>query len=107
MVRVSEVMYGSHSAALMITYLKTDRSFVTNLTKVGKPAPPSPTDPLFFTASMKVARSRTSGGLIFPSGVCRPSLSISIQGTLAPFIIVISSIFCTLPDTLEWIGAEM
>ena len=56
-VRVSEVMYGSHSAALMITYLKTERSFVTNFTKVGKPAPPSPTEPLFFTASMKLSRS--------------------------------------------------
>ena len=41
------------------------------------------------------------------SGVCKPSLSISIHGTFEPFIMVISSIFCTLPETLEWIGAEM
>ena len=106
-VRVSEVMYGSHSAALITTASILLRSLTASLTKVGKPAPPKPTIPLFFTASTKLSKSLTTGFAMLSSASKSPSESITTAGTFMPPDITSSSIFCTVPETLEWTGAEI
>ena len=105
---MSEVIYGSHSAALITTASTTLKSLLKlNLTKVGKPAPPKPTEPLLRTAATKLVRSLTSGGLTSSLISCKPSGSITTTCTLAPIAVTISSIFCTFPETLACTGAEM
>ena len=100
MVRVSEVMYGSHSAPLMMmAWTRSGSTF--SLTDVGKPAPPRPTQPHWRTASTKLSLSVTTGGFTPSHTACSPSLSMTITVSNRPLEPTISSSRFTLPDTPE------
>ena len=103
-VRVSAVIYGSHSAPLMQMY-STFSGSTFSLTAVGKVAPPRPTTPLSRTAARKLSKSVTSGGVSPSQRVCAPSVSMTSTLQLPPWNRVVSSIFFTVPDTLAWMGA--
>ena len=103
--RLSEVMYGSHSAPLMTRVSMAERSLGESLTAVGKPAPPRPTRPHACTAAMSEAWSVTSGGTQAGSGVCSPSALMTTAGTERPLGICTVSTASTVPDTPLWMAA--
>ena len=107
MVRSSPVMYGSHSAPLMMT-VSTWPMPPEILTWVGNVAPPMPTIPAFLTISIISSTLRRSGsaGATTSSLISSwKSLSMMTDMMLPPIEYGRGSTATTVPDTDAWIGA--
>ena len=76
---------------------------------MGKPAPPSPQQPLSLTAARKLLRSVIMGGFTSGQTVCKPSVSMTAALPVSmvtalqvfPLASLISVTALTVPDTLE------
>ena len=84
----------------------TCSGFTLSFTLVGNPAPPRPTTPQARTASTKLSRPVTCGGVIPSYTCCSPSVSMTMAVSYRPLEPRIWSSFFTLPDTPEWMGAD-
>ena len=104
--RISQVMKGSHSAPL-ITRVSTSARFLGfSLMWVGNPAPPRPTRPQARTALIRSSRLFTTGGARSGQGVWSLSVVMTTLLHLSPPGVINSSMAVTVPETLEWIGAD-
>ena len=99
-VRLSLVMYGSHSAPLIRTVWIGERRTASSFAHKGNAAPPSPTIPLLRTAARNSSRSWTSGAARFGSFSIFPSLAMRMESTVFPPSCTKGSIAVTVPDTV-------
>ena len=97
-------MYGSHSAALMISVSTCLPSGIRSFACVGKPAPPSPTSPEARTACKKSSVESIFGG-VNSAQVFSPSFSITTACDTSPEASLTSLTAVTLPETEACTGA--
>ena len=81
-----------------------------SFTCVGKPAPPIPTTPASLTSALISPASSSSIFLVCGSASTasyKPSFSTIIALTFIPVAVSLGSILFTVPETDEWILADM
>ena len=77
------------------------------MTLVGKPAPPRPTMPDSLIAFNMLSLSGHTGGTTLSWISWSPSGFISTATTSMPLEYTISRTSATVPETLEWTGADI